>query len=181
MENKTNSKKVILWVVGGVIIVVAIVLLGWKSNISPQDKTSQTNSTNKALSTSTATFDKLTNAEKNAEVTKPVQVVTGPKGTSTAEKSQGISVFKLKAEQGTFSPSELVLEKGQRVQIEFIAVDADYDLDIAPPIGAYIVAKKGQSSMFGFDAEKNKEGVYTFSCRDYCPAGKEMKGKIVVK
>jgi heme/copper-type cytochrome/quinol oxidase subunit 2 len=128
---------------------------------------------------SMAGFAKVTDIEKNMVATTPVEVVA-PKGTSTI-KEASISIFKINAENGAFVPNELVFEKGQRVQIEFTAVDAKYDLDIAPPIGAYITAEKGETSIFGFSAENNKEGVYAFSCRDFCPAGKTMTGRIIVK
>lgn len=159
------------WIVGGVIVAVVVliaVFLNRQNNgVTPNGTTGTAPSVKVS---STVTFTPLTNTEKDANITKPAEVVTG-----------NINIFKLKAENGAFSPNELVFGKGQRVQIEFTAVGADYDLNIALPIGAYIVAKKDKTEVFGFDAEKNKEGVYTFSCRDYCPAGKEMKGKIVVK
>ena len=185
MENQTISKKNYLWVVGAVVVVLAVVLVLSLNANKNTDVVSQNNKTSE-ITTSTGTssnasFAPLTNREETMQVTKPVEVIT-EKGTSTQAKTQGsINSFKIKAERGTFSPSELVFEKGQRVQIEFVAVDGDYDLDIAPPIGAYVTAKKGQSSTFGFDAGKNNSGVYTFSCRNYCPEGREMKGTIVVK
>lgn len=167
MEKNNTIKIIIGVVIVAVIILIAVSLNGQKNGATPNGTTGTVSS---GGTTSTATFTPLTNTEKDASATKPAEVITG-----------NVNVFKLKAENGVFSPSELVLEKGQRVQIEFTAVGADYDLDIAPPIGAHIVAKKDKTVVFGFDTEKNKEGVYIFSCKDYCPAGKEMKGKIVIK
>jgi len=167
-----------------VVVVVFVVVLGILIFVfgGGKDAILNGNIDTKSVATGTpsvVSFAKVTDIEKDMVATKPVEVVA-PKGTSTI-KEASISIFKINAEKGAFVPSELIFEKGQRVQIEFTAVDAKYDLDIAPPIGAYITAEKGETSIFGFSAENNKEGVYAFSCRDFCPVGKVMKGRIIVK
>lgn len=108
---------------------------------------------------------------------------TEPKSVYILDEKENKSayVYTLKAEAGKFSPEELIIEKGKRVQIEFTAVDADYDISVAPPIGANITAKMGKTVVFGFDAETNKEGVYTFTCKELCPEGREMVGVMVIK
>ena len=166
-----------------VIIVVVIGLIfffsgGWKNTTVNQQTTTGSIQSN---TPSRATFTEVTDAEKNAVVTKPAEVAVLPAGLASASKQESVSIFKIKAENGAFFPDELVISKGQRVQIDFSAVGADYDLDIASPIGAYIISKKDTTNVFGFNTDKSKEGIYTFSCRDYCPKGKEMKGRIVVK
>jgi len=177
MQNQKTA-----WIVGIVIVAVIVLISVFLNGKKNRDALNETTGIVPSVkSSSTATFVPLTATDKNISATKPVEVVTPSVGTSTVAKSRSISVFRIKAENGVFSPSELVFEKGQRVQIEFTAAGADYDLDITPPIGAYIVAKKDKTVAFGFDAENNKEGVYAFSCRDYCPEGKEMKGKIIIK
>lgn len=130
---------------------------------------------------SVATFEKLTEKEESAVVTQPTEMVSYPTDISDPSAPQeNISVYKITAKDGVFSPNEFIFEKGKRVQMQLVSEDATYDLDIAMPIGAYVTAEAGKSAIFGFDT-KDKEGVYVFSCKNFCPTGKEMKGKIIIK
>ncbi len=107
--------------------------------------------------------------------------MTPPQDTYKDPSGKGPSVFSynLTAQGGAYSPNELIVAKGERVQINFKAADADYDLQIAPPIGLYVIAKKGEVASFGFDAAQ--AGRYQFACSKMCPSGSEMKGAIVIK
>ena len=107
--------------------------------------------------------------------------ITPPQDTYKDPSGKGPSVlsYNLTAQSGAYSPNELIIAKGERVQINLKAVDADYDLQIAPPIGLYVIAKKGEVASFGFDAAK--AGRYEFACSKMCPSGSQMRGAIVIK
>ncbi len=170
MENQTN-KNTWVWVVG---VVVLVLVAGYYFMTSSPfiNKGGEERG-----STSTQpTFNKeVPEVVVQKEATKPIEVDV-PKDVKTQ-----FGAYEIKGEGGAFQPAELIVPEGGRVQINFTAVDADYDISFAPPIGAYLKAKKGETATFGFDASNSKVGAYTFVCKDFCPSGKEMKGTLVIK
>lgn len=106
------------------------------------------------------------------ELTVPKEVSRPPSG------EEMVKVFDVTARDGVFEPSRLVLKKGDKVQVNFYAADGEYDMAVAAPIGAHVKAKKGKTAAFGFEA--GEAGTYEFTCQDFCPPAKEMRGEFVV-
>ena len=125
------------------------------------------------VSASAVSMSPLQAGDAAKQITPPQSVFVSPQKITT------IVMYDLVAQNGAFSPSELVVAKGGRVQIAFKAIDADYDLQMAAPLGLYLVAKKGTSMPFGFDA--SKVGRYEFACQKLCPSSGPMKGVLIVK
>lgn len=98
---------------------------------------------------------------------------------STNKDSDAKSLFfDIKATRDGFNPSSITVNKGDNVQIDFMAVDSDYDLDI-PYLGVYFaVVKKGMTKRLPFDT--NLPGTFLFTCRDYCPSSGTIKGELIV-
>ena len=94
--------------------------------------------------------------------------------------SRKVKLFRLKESSSGFFPSSIVIHRTDTVRFEFTALDGDYDLAIAPPIGAYIAAAKGGSTLFGFDARSIPPGVYIFVCQKLCPP-QHPQGTLVIQ
>lgn len=122
----------------------------------------------------TVAMSALSGSDTGKPITPPQATYKDPSG-----KGQAVLAYDLIAQGGAFSPSELIIAKGTHVQVNFKAVDADYDLQIAPPIGLYLVAKKGTAMPFGFAA--SQAGRYEFACQKFCPNNSPMKGVLIVK
>lgn len=89
-----------------------------------------------------------------------------------------ILFFDLKATRRGFEPNSFTVHKGDSLRISFTAVDGDYDLDF-PYLGAYFAAvKQGQAKELPFDT--SIPGTFAFECRDSCPAGGKIQGKLIV-
>ena len=112
---------------------------------------------------------------ENAELSKPKLEAPASANSSLDTKMR---FFDLRATKGGFEPSSFTVNKGDTLQVDFTAIDADYDLDI-PHLGAYFkVVKRGESRRLPFSA--SAPGTFIFQCRDYCPAGGPIKGQLIV-
>jgi len=173
VKKETGNGKIFTWIVFVALILVVLYIAGvfdgkkengeviFEENVPPEG----------------AAFVPATDGDLEKELSTPVNVLNAPN-----DESMKVNVFEIKAEGGTFSPAELILSKAESpFQISFAAVDADYDLFILPPIGAYVSAKNGETAVFAFDTNDGSEGVYTYVCKDKCPEGKRMEGKIIIK
>lgn len=169
MESKKNSAAII-----ASLVIIAVIVVLYATGIFKKSVPSQTGTatTTAALNTGVP-VQPLLAGDAAKPVTDETAYAVGPNG-----KTALLHIFDLSAERGVFSPNELVLAKGTRTQINFKAVDGDYDLQIGSPIGAYVSAKMGSVASFGFDAAH--EGRYEFSCTKMCPNG-PMKGVIIIK
>lgn len=96
----------------------------------------------------------------------------------SGEEGVRLNSFSIVADRGAFTPSTIVVEGGQNVQVNFTAVDRDYDIGVAAPIGAYVVAKAGETQVFGFSMDQ--EGTYAFRCQQFCPEGRAIEGSIII-
>jgi len=105
---------------------------------------------------------------------------TPPERVFVSENDPRVALnsFRIVGENGFFTPSTIVVGAGENVQVSFTAVDRDYDMAVAAPIGAYVVARKGETQYFGFSMDQ--EGTYTFMCYRHCPDGGGVSGSIVV-
>lgn len=96
-------------------------------------------------------------------------------------KAPDIKIFKLKAENGKFSPSEFLIKRGPTLAIEFTAVDAKYDLGFEDPkIGFDVILEPGKTQKFGFETSDKTPGSYGFKCIQFCPKG-PMEGFVKIE
>jgi heme/copper-type cytochrome/quinol oxidase subunit 2 len=84
----------------------------------------------------------------------------------------------LSAARSGFNPSSITVNKGDTLNIDFTAVDDDYDFDILYMAFYYPKVFKGTTKKLIFDAAT--PGTFAFSCRDYCPSGGQIKGQLIV-
>lgn len=109
-------------------------------------------------------------------------VLTPPKNETPASANPELDTkqrfFDLRASRSGFEPSSFTVNSGDTLQVDFTAVDGDYDLDI-PYLGAYFsVVREGETRRLPFDT--SLVGTFDFMCRDYCPGGKVIKGQLIV-
>ena len=171
MESKKNSVTII-----ASLVIIAVIVVLYATGVFKRSAPLQTNTDTTASTTALnagVPVQPLLAGDIAKPATDEAAYAVGPKGTVAL-----LHIFDLSADRGVFSPNELVFAKGSRIQINFKAVDADYDLQIGSPIGAYVSAKTGDIASFGFDA--SHEGRYEFACVKMCPNG-PMKGIIIIK
>ncbi len=157
------------------ILVIVVVVILWAVNSSTRGTgESPTASENSGQPTFNG---QLSKTDQEKELTKSVELPAGPSGIELSS----LKAYEVKMEKGSYDPSELIVAKGGRVQISMVAVDADYDVVFAAPLGVYLNVKQGQAAVFGFDASDDKAGEYLFTCKDSCPAGGAMQGRLVIK
>ena len=101
---------------------------------------------------------------------------------TVAETSAGAETklrhFEIKAENNLYTPSTIIVNKGDLIDIEFIAVDKKYDF-VLPDYGIDQVAEPGQKRFINFQAVN--EGKFLFYSDLYGGFEGEMKGYIIVK
>ncbi|KKU91714.1 MAG: hypothetical protein UY23_C0001G0320 [Candidatus Jorgensenbacteria bacterium GW2011_GWA1_48_11] len=117
----------------------------------------------------------------SSEVSKDA-VLTVPKNEAPASANPNldtqIKFFDMKAAKTGFTPDSITVNKGDNLQIDFTAVDGDYDLNI-PYLGAYFSAvKRGATKRLIFDT--SLPGTFLFECRDHCPSGGKIQGMLIV-
>jgi hypothetical protein len=103
------------------------------------------------------------------EVATPVNVVLAPNGAASFRH------FEVQAENGKFSPSIIVVNEKDVVDINLKAVDQDYSFSF-PTKGIYRKITKGTSGKLNFQVFS--VGEFEFSCSDVCSPA--VTGKIIV-
>ncbi len=88
-----------------------------------------------------------------------------------------LGFYDLKATVSGYNPTTITVKNGDLVQINFTAVDGDYDFSM-PYIGLYQFATKGQTKQISFQTPG--VGTFLFECRDHCPASGKIQGQLVV-
>ena len=110
---------------------------------------------------------------KGAELTKPVfEAPAAP--NAVKEKAR---TFEIKISKDGYSPNNLTVNFGDIVNIKITSVDGDYDFSL-PWINSYLIVKRGETKTATFGV--TDAGTWNFSCRNYCPPGKIIKGAIIV-
>ncbi len=100
---------------------------------------------------------------------------------AASSKAPDIKTFKLRAENGRFSPSEFSVKRGPTLVIEFTAIDAKYDFGFEDPkIGFNVILEPGMTQRFGFETSDKTPGLYKFRCIQFCPKG-EMTGVLQIE
>ena len=158
---KINSGKIALWIVA-IIIIVALIWLFASLAGHQAGTASETSPTGVVTSTGFTS-----QVPQNVALTTPTASSTlMDSGTKAVG---GLEMFTIKAENGTFTPSQIVIQKGDQIQLSFEAVDGTYDFMFTSPIiGFDLVTKKGETKVFGFNSADKPTGVYSFGCQKYC-------------
>jgi len=117
------------------------------------------------------TNTKLTETQKK-EIALPTVVVPAAPGVSSQFRN-----FEIKAEGGAFVPTKVIAHVGDTVQINFTAVDGNYDI-VFPSYNMSQTASKGETKILGFQAVK--EGSFTYYCSSCGGPDKGPKGNIII-
>lgn len=141
IQKKSSSKGGIV----SILVVVVVIALGiWYFSSENNTAPTQTNNQNSS--------EVGTSSNENAAAA-PVQ----------------FSTLDIKAQGGKFVPDTLTVQKGNPVMINFTAVDGTYDIAFQDAkIGFDVIAKKGETQVFGFDTKDKDTGSYKFSCVREC-------------
>lgn len=86
-------------------------------------------------------------------------------------------IFDIKAESDAFSPSTIIIKKGDTVHINFMAIDKTYDITF-PDYGMKQIAKKGEKKVLEFQAVS--EGKFTYYCDSCGGLNSSVKGYIII-
>ncbi len=88
-------------------------------------------------------------------------------------------VIRIVAQRFSYTPSEIVLKKGEAVTLELEALDFAHGFNV-PDLGIRADLVEGQVTRVQLTPEKS--GVYEFHCDNFCGADHEqMDGKIIVQ
>lgn len=99
-------------------------------------------------------------------------------GATTPENGQG-TVIRVVAQRFSYTPSEIVLKKGEVATLEFEALDFTHGFNV-PDLGIRAGLIEGQVTHVHLTPEKS--GVYEFHCDNFCGADHEqMDGKFIVR
>ena len=165
-----NNKKTLILIVSAALLVAAIVF-------GVVIKSNKGNGPAGNIETEEVAFVQSYSSEvpSNAKLTEPlIESPVDPKSESTAK----IRTFEVKASRSGFDPSEVVVNKGDTVGITVMSVDGDYDFDL-PAIGGYQFVGQGEKRQISFQASPS--GTFIYRCRDHCPTGGVISGKLIVK
>jgi len=113
-----------------------------------------------------------------SEVPKDAKL-TAPAGQSAAAPGveEKLGIFNMTVSANGFEPNSITVKLGDVVHINLTARGGDYDFAM-PWSGLYASVKNGEAKPITFGA--TSAGTFLFSCRDMCPAGKTIRGSIVV-
>ncbi len=168
----TRKQTVIL--IALIVFVVAGIVFGLASR---KNKKADENSLSQGTPVPDSTADSkkyyIPEVPKGAELTKPV--LEAPAAPNAVKEK--VRVFEMKINKDGYSPNNFTVNLGDIVNIKITSVDGDYDFNL-PSINSYFVVKRGEIKTTTFGA--TSAGTWNFSCRDYCPSGKIIKGTIVV-
>ncbi len=193
------DQKQIKIIVGVAVVVVVGALLaigsnqGWfgAKSVTPEANISTTTTSN-VNTPGTDVFrpeqkDALPTVEGGTRVVADETIKTPEVGASSTPKDVAVPTnvletgpsafrqFEMKGEGGKYTPSTLVVNEGDVIDINFTAVDAKYNV-FFPDFGVYRTIEKGASMKIQFQGYPF--GKYGFYCKDIC--GKEVTGTLIV-
>ncbi|MEK7169261.1 MAG: cupredoxin domain-containing protein [Patescibacteria group bacterium] len=175
----TRKQATIIAVFGVVVLVgVAVGVLTKKNGGGPVSPGSQTGEAKIATSTpKSGEKTGFTNEiPKNAELTKPSQDIPITSKSSGSNVSN-YKVFNVNVSASGYNPSEIVANKGDVVEINLTASGGSFDI-FSRSAGFYVSASDGKIGKITFTPSDS--GTYDFSCRDSCPNGKIISGKLII-
>lgn len=146
----------------------------------PIEATEQETKDTKTEDTNEVTTAQPTTTEmKKTETTetKKTEPVAKPKPTPPA--TQTVKEFKLTAKQWSFSPSTIMVNKGDKVRLTVQSVDVNHGFAISE-FGIDRTLSPGKTEVIEFTADK--AGTFSFFCSEFCGSGHaKMKGTLIVK
>ncbi len=100
-------------------------------------------------------------------------------GISTQAVSGEVKEFAMTAKKFSFDPSEITVNKGDKVILHVTSTDVNHGFSISE-FGINEELKPGKTVDIEFVA--SKAGTFTYSCSVYCGSGHgNMKGTLIVK
>lgn len=85
--------------------------------------------------------------------------------------------FNISVSREGYAPATITVKLGNLVQINLTAVGGNYDFSM-PWSGLYQMVNSGETKQISF--QTTSAGTYVFECRDLCPAGKTISGRLIV-
>lgn len=175
-----GKKSLIIGTVIIIVIAIAVILLQLPRNSSTStgnNALSSRNNTNPAPEAGAP--EVKIDIETPGTDTKPTikdvaipDIVFKSKG---AVEGRAFRLFRINAEKNSYTPSIIVVNHLDTVDIKLTAVDNDYDF-FMPSNNVYKLVSKGEEESIQFQAVDI--GQHEFYCRDAC--SKEVKGVLVV-
>jgi heme/copper-type cytochrome/quinol oxidase subunit 2 len=180
-----NAKKLLF--AGACVVCVVCVIFLWNEFVGGQAPESalipgETSGTQDAVSPGA-----VSGATEDAESLSLVFSPTVPQGIALSKSENekpsdapggDIKSFTIRLSPSGFSVERIVVERGDRVQLNLVASQGKFDFAVAPSIGGYVVVEEGKTAALGFDAQT--VGTYEFACRLFCPDGAILKGQVII-
>ncbi len=179
-----GNKKVTSGLLGGLILVIALVLIYLLVPPKSSAPSANTTSTNTNVPTSTPASSSAPSANATSSVP-PVSAtssyqLTMPDGMLPLHPTGDakLKIFGVSITKDGFNPSLIVVNQGDGVALSVKSVDGTYDI-FFPALGSGTgQIEEGQSTFVSLVPPK--AGEYVFECRTYCPYGNRITGKLVV-
>ncbi|MCL4392492.1 cupredoxin domain-containing protein [Patescibacteria group bacterium] len=179
-----GNKKVTSGLLGGLILVIALVLIYLLVPQKSSAPSANTTSTNTNVPTSTPASSSAPSANATSSVP-PVSAtssyqLTMPDGMLPLHPTGDakLKIFGVSITKDGFNPSLIVVNQGDGVALSVKSVDGTYDI-FFPALGSGTgQIEEGQSTFVSLVPPK--AGEYVFECRTYCPYGNRITGKLVV-
>lgn len=185
MENKKNLT--ILIAVLAIVALILVAVISLKSNGVPvtgksalpktEEGTGVPSGGTPASATKEAVPEGVVVPEQGSKAEEGVAIPS-----AVAEAAPGVSAklrhFEIKAENGAYVPSTIIVNLGDSIYIDFMAVGNQYDI-VIPDYGLAGTAKAGETKIVAFQA--NIPGKFVFYSALYGGIDGKMKGYIIVK
>jgi cytochrome c oxidase subunit II len=102
-------------------------------------------------------------------------------GAGRAAQSQGRRVIRITAERFSFTPSEIVVEAGEDVELRLASDDTAHGFRISGTSVRVVIPKRGRGEIV-VPFQAPKPGRYEFECIRMCGAGHDfMRGVLLVR
>lgn len=96
-------------------------------------------------------------------------------------QSQARRVIHITAERFTFTPSEIVVEAGEEVELRLKSDDTAHGFRIAGTPVSLVIPKRGRNEVSAI-VRLTEPGRYAFECHRMCGAGHNfMRGVLIVR
>ncbi|MGC9603107.1 MAG: hypothetical protein ABSF47_01400 [Minisyncoccia bacterium] len=150
----SGKKKAILILVIVVAVVVVLGILLWQSPSIQKNLGIQP-------------IDKLHDVRNRTLLTAPEKVLSTTAQLGNTDVR--FRIFDISMSKNGITPSEIIVNQGDRIQFNFKAIDGKYDV-MVKPLGFYLdPVPQGQTSVGSFDTIN--AGDFPISCWTACPPG----------
>ena len=107
--------------------------------------------------------------------------LSGPLGLAAPVNGQTRRVIRVSAERFVFTPSEIVVERGEEVELRLSSEDTAHGFRIIGTSTNVQIPKRGQKEL-SVTFRAPEAGRYTFECSRMCGAGHHfMRGTLIVR